>query len=125
MRDDNDLSKPGDSVELDQVDTDPRNDVSPPRKLRDAAGNSPKAKAVEVLGRSHSNGIVGMGFYSFSVKLHCGQLVQMRKEQKGCRSNIAKGVLSDWPSQKWSRPSLEVTNPLESVRKDGEIRTCS
>lgn len=65
MRDDNDLSKPEDSVELDQVDTDPRNDVSPPRKLRDATGQNPKAKAVEVLGRSHSNGIVGMSFCSF------------------------------------------------------------
>jgi hypothetical protein len=46
-------------VELDQVDTDLRNDVNPPRKLREVTDNSPKAKAVEVLGRSHINGIVG------------------------------------------------------------------
>jgi hypothetical protein len=51
------------------------------------------------------------------VKLNCKRLVQKRKEQKGCCGNIAKGVLSDWPSQKWSGPSPEVTNPLEITKK--------
>jgi hypothetical protein len=64
VRNGKDLSKTEDSVELDQVDTDPRNDVSPPRKLRDATDNSPKAKAVEVLGKLHIDGIVGVRLLS-------------------------------------------------------------
>lgn len=45
-------TKQEDLVELDQLDTGPRNDVNPPRKLRESVDNDPKAKAVKALERS-------------------------------------------------------------------------
>jgi hypothetical protein len=44
-------TKQEDSVELNQLDTGSRNDVNPPRKLRESVENDPKAKTVEVLER--------------------------------------------------------------------------
>lgn len=62
MRNGKDLSKPEDLVELDQVGTDPRNDVSPSRKLRDTTGTALKQRPLRYLGGRISMGSWELGF---------------------------------------------------------------